>query len=409
MMNLPRQIWVVFVLGTLNSLGWSATMPFLAVYLEVARHVPLSIIGLAYLATGIVTLVSQLIGGRLTDSLGPKRVLLIGYGSSIVASIVLGLTLQFRSSVEIILLLYPVFSFVRTFSQPATYAIVSGETTGNVRMGFSILAIGGNLGFAIGPALGGILAQTYNYSTVFLLSAASAVVVALITLLMIEGGPIASHGRLSQPVKRLLNWREDKNLIVFLVLTLASFLMVGYETTPLSLYVAGFLNFSNEQIGFLFATNGIVIVILQLPLTRLIEKKIRTLVMPMIASSIAAAIAFFTASVSTTFFQMEIVTFVVTLGEIFQTVPAQTVLSLFSRSGNRGTYQGYYAAVTSSGRSLANFFGPLSFSVFFFRPSLAWILVGVMSLVVGFAFFLLSPGLQKDYENQRRSNEQLID
>ena len=198
-------------------------------------------------------------------------------------------------------------------------------------------------------------------------------------------------------------------MIVFLVLTLASFLIVGYETTPLSLYVAGFLNFSNEQIGFLFATNGIVIVILQLPLTRLIEKKIRTLVMPMIASSIAAAIAFFVASVSTTFLQMEIVTFIVTLGEIFQTVPAQTVLSLFSKSGNRGTYQGYYAAVTSSGRSLASFFGPLSFSVFFFRPSLAWILVAVMSLVVGFAFLLISPGLQRDYENQRQSNEQLVD
>jgi MFS family permease len=408
MMHLPKQIWIVFVLGTLNSLGWSATMPFLAVYLEVARHVPLSIIGLAYLATGLVTLVSQLMGGRLTDSLGPKRVLLIGYGSSIVASIVLGLTLQFGSSVEIILLLYPVFSFVRTFSQPATYAIVSGESTANVRTGFSVLAIGGNLGFAIGPAVGGILTQVYNYSTVFLLSAASATVVALITLFMIEGDAISSHGRLSRPVKRLLNWREDKNLIVFLVLTLASFLVVGYETTPLSLYVAGFLNFSNEQIGFLFATNGIVIVILQLPLTRLIEKT-RTLVMPMIASSIAAAIALFAASVSTTFLQMEIVTFIVTLGEIFQTVPAQTVLSLFSRSGNRGTYQGYYAAVTNSGRSLASFFGPLSFSVFFFRPSLAWILVGVMSLVVGFAFFLLSPGLQRDYEEQRRSNEQLLD
>jgi predicted MFS family arabinose efflux permease len=286
---------------------------------------------------------------------------------------------------------------------------VAGESTDNVRTGFSILAIGGNLGFAIGPALGGILAQVYNYSTVFLLSAATAVVVTLITLFLIEGGPVVNHGSLSRPVKRLLNWREDKNLIVFLVLTLASFLIVGYETTPLSLYVAGFLNFSNEQIGFLFATNGIVIVILQLPLTRLIEKKIRTLVMPMIASSLAAAVAFFVASVSTTFLQMEIVTFIVTLGEIFQTVPAQTVLSLFSKSGNRGTYQGYYAAVTNSGRSLASFFGPLSFSVFFFMPSLAWILVGAISLVVGFAFFLLSPGLQKDYENQSRSDEQLVD
>ncbi len=162
MMRLPRQVWVVFVLGTLNSLGWGATMPFLAVYLEVERHVPLSIIGLAYLVSGLVTLVSQLLGGRLTDSLGSKTILLIGYSSSIVTSIVIGLTIEFRASVEIILLLYPIFSFVRTFSQPAAYAIVAGESSANLRTGFSIISIGGNLGWAIGPALGGILAQIYR-------------------------------------------------------------------------------------------------------------------------------------------------------------------------------------------------------------------------------------------------------
>src|SRR5579872_6358011 len=186
MARVPRQIWIVFVLGTLNSLGWGATVPFLAVYLEVERQVPLSIIGLVYLVTGFVTLISQLLGGHLTDLLGSKTVLLIGYSSSIVTSIVLGLTIEFRASVEIIILIYPVFSFVRTFAQPAAFAIVAGENASNLRTGFSIVAIGGNLGWAIGPALGGILAQVYNYSAVFLLSAVSAVIVTLITVLMVE-------------------------------------------------------------------------------------------------------------------------------------------------------------------------------------------------------------------------------
>jgi len=406
MMHLPRQVWVVFVLGTVNSLGWSATMPFLAVYLEVERNVPLSIIGLAYLVTGFVTLGSQLLGGRLTDSLGSRKVLLIGYGSSIVTSIVLGLSIEFRTSVEIILLLYPIFGFVRTFSQPAAFAIVAGENSENLRTGFSIITIGGNLGWAIGPALGGILAQVYDYAAVFLLSAVSAAIVSLITLLMVEDLP--ARNLPGKSVKTLLSWREDRNLIIFLGLTLATFILIGFETTPLSLYVAGFLKFSNEEIGFLFATNGIIIVMLQLPLTRYFAR-FRTLVTPMVASTVAAAIAFFAASVSTTFPEMEVVTVIVTLGEILLTVPAQTVLSLFSRSGNRGTYQGYYSAVTNSGYSLSAFFGPLSFSFFFFRPALAWILVAVLSLVAGLGFVLLSPGLQRDYENQSRHSEQLMD
>jgi predicted MFS family arabinose efflux permease len=407
MMRLPRQIWVVFVLGTLNSLGWGATMPFLAVYLEIERHVPLSIIGLTYLVTGFVTLVSQLLGGRLTDLLGSKTVLLIGYGCSIVTSIVLGLMIEFRASVEFIILLYPVFSFVRTFSQPAAFAIVAGEDVSNLRTGFSIISIGGNLGWAIGPALGGILAQVYDYSSVFLLSAVSAIIVTLVTLLMVEGGRAINQSSTKQ-VKALLSWTEDRNLIFFLALTLAAFTLIGFETTPLSLYVAGFLKFSNEEIGLLFATNGIVIVILQLPLTRSFAR-FRNLVTPVVSSTIAAAVAFFLASISTTFPEMEVVTIIVTLGEILLTVPAQMILSLFSRTGNRGIYQGYYSAVTNSGYSLSAFFGPVSFSLFFFRPSLAWIVVGALSLAVGLGFVLLSSGLQKDYENQVRHNEQLTD
>ncbi len=407
MMRLPRQIWVVFVLGTLNSLGWGATMPFLAVYLEIERQVPLFIIGLAYLVTGLVTLVSQLVGGRLTDLLGSKRVLLIGYGSSIVISIILGLLIEFRASVEFILLLYPVFSFVRTFSQPAAFAIVAAENVSNLRTGFSIISIGGNLGWAIGPTLGGFLAQVYDYSAVFLLSAVSAIIVTLITLFMVEGH-LALHPPSAKPVRALLSWTEDRNLIGFLILCLAAFTLIGFETTPLSLYVAGFLKFSNEEIGLLFATNGIVIVLLQLPLTRYFAR-FRNLVTPVVSSTIAAAISFFLASFSTTFFEMEVVTIIVTLGEILITVPAQTILSLFSRLGNRGTYQGYYSAVTNSGYSLSAFFGPVSFSLFFFRPSLAWIVVGALSLVIGLGFVLLSPGLQKDYEKQDRQNQQLMD
>jgi len=382
-------------------------MPFLAVYLEVERHVPLSIIGLIYLVTGLVTLVSQLLGGRLTDLFGSKAILLIGYSCSIVTSILLGLTIEFRASVEFIILLYPLFSFVRTFSQPASFAIVAGENVSNLRTGFSIISIGGNLGWAIGPALGGFLAQVYNYSSVFLLSAVSAVIVTLITLLMVEGRHTSNLPK-TKKVKTMLSWREDRNLIVFLALTLAAFTLIGFETTPLSLYVAGFLRFSNEEIGLLFATNGIVIVILQLPLTRSFAR-FRTLITPVVSSTVAAAAGFFLASISTTFPEMEVVTITLTVGEILLTVPAQTILSLFSRSGNRGTYQGYYSAVTNSGYSLSAFFGPLSFSLFFFRPSLAWIVVGALSLAVGLGFIILSPGLQKDYEKQRIQNEKLTD
>ncbi|MHB8566282.1 MAG: MFS transporter [Nitrososphaerales archaeon] len=401
-MNIPKQTWTVFTLRTLNSLGFSATMPFLAVYLEEARHIPLSIIGVTYLASGLLTLLSELLGGRLTDSIGPKKVMLIGYTSSVVSAAILGVLIQTGASAGVILVIYPIFSLFRAVTQPATSAIIANQEPKYVRVSFSLLNVGGNLGFAIGPAIGGFLSQDFSYSTVFLFSAAVAAIVGGITYARIAPGQL-THAAKEGSAPRRLSWKEDRALIAFLILTMGSFLAVGYEITPLSLYVAGFLSFSNLEIGYLFATNGLIIVALQLPLTKLLERS-KYLVLPLIVSAIFTASAFFVASAARTFLEFELVMLLVTLGEIFQSVPSQTVVTLFSRAGNRGMYQGYYFAFTTSGRSLASFLGPSSFSLLSFNPGLAWIIVGGFSLLVGSGYYIISPRLQKDYETMA-SNE----
>jgi len=378
-------------------------MPFFAVYLE-SRGVDYSVIGLTYLFAGLLLLLGVVLSGRLTDSFGPRRVLLISYSFAFVSSLVLGYLVYTSAEVSWLLVLYPIFYLMRSFSQPATSAMIANQRESHMRTGFSLSYVAGNLGFAIGPAIGGILAQYYGYSTVFLLSAGTAVAVAVITVMEVRGGLLVPTERpdggflatKGKTVNRWLSWKNDRNVILFLVLVMCSFIAVGYEITPLSVYVAGFLNFSNEQIGYLFATNGLVIVILQLPLTNL-TTRMRSLVLPMMLSSVFATTAFLIAAVSTNFLQWELVMFTVTLAEIFQAVPSQTVVALFSRAGNRGTYQGYYNAFTGAGRSIASFVGPATFGLLALTPYLSWVVIAVFSLVVGFGFILLSPNLNRDY------------
>lgn len=400
-MSVPQITWTIFTLRTLNSLGWSATMPFLAIYLEESRGVSLSIIGTVYLIAGLLTLVGDLLGGRMTDSIGPKKVMLIGYISSIVSALLLGVTILFDASVILILIMYPAFNLFRAMSQPATSAIVANQEPRFIRMSFSFLSIGGNLGFAIGPAIGGFLSQDFNYATVFLLSAFVAGVVTLIALLRIPSGVLLHHEKHSNlEAPRMLRIKEDRSLIAFLFLVLGSFLAVGYEIMPMSVYVAGFLNFSNIEIGYLFALNGLIIVILQLPLTKLIER-LKYFVTPLIVSSFFTASAFYYASRSSTFGEFVLVMFLVTLGEIFLSVPSQTVVSLFSRAGNRGTYQGYFAAFSTSGRSLASFVGPTSFAILAFDPGLAWVAIGSFALLTAAGYFLISENLEKEYQQKK--------
>ena len=399
-----RETWTVFTIITLNSVGWSATIPFLAVYLSSVRNVSLATIGVVYLIAGLMSLASQLVGGRLTDSIGPKKVMLVGYFFSVISALVLSYLIGVNADTGLILLAYPVFNFLRGISQPAASALVANNEIENLRTGLSLLSIAGNLGFAIGPALGGILAQEVNYSSVFLLSAAVPAVTSVITMISIKGGRLSGPVAAGLRVSSALHWKVDKNLILFLILTLCGYVAIGYEIAPISVYVQSFLNFSPEEIGYLFATNGLVIVVLQLPLSAFFFRA-KKLVYPIVASCGFAALSFVIGGVSSTFLEWEVMMVILTLGEIFLTVPSQTVLTLFSSAENRGTFQGYFAAASGGGRSLAAFVGLFSFQFFAAEPPLGWYAIGLFSAVLAFGFYLLAEPLQRDYSRARVDRE----
>jgi len=404
MIRASRDTWAVLAIVTLNSVGWSATIPFLAVYLSSVRHVPFPTIGAVYLVAGLLSLASQLVGGRMTDSFGPKGVMLAGYAFSVVSALALSFLVGVGGDTNYILVAYPIFNFLRGLPQPAAAAIIANGEIGNLRTGLSLLSIAGNLGFAIGPALGGILAQTVDYSSVFLLSAAVPAVTSVMTAFSIKGGLLYERGAGGRPrATNSLRWGEDRSLVLFLLLTLCGYLAIGYEIAPISLYVTSFLNFSPEEIGYLFATNGIVIVLLQLPLSRVFSRA-RKLVYPIVASCGFAALSFLAAGLSSTFLQWEGVMIVLTLGEIFLTVPSQTVVTLFSSASTRGTFQGYFSATSIGGRSLAAFVGLYSFQYFSSNPPLGWYFIAAFTMVLAMGYFLLAEPLQRDYSTLRKEN-----
>ena len=381
-------------------------LPFFGIYLLEARGVSLASTGLVYFVAGILSLGSQVVGGRLTDAIGPKKVMLAGYCTSILTSLTLGTMVLEGSSPIFFFIAYPLFSLLRGFSNPATGSIIAEQPVDQLRPGYNLLTIGGNLGFAIGPALGGPITDLFGYSTVFFLSAIIVLPVIVLTVLMIRGG--IRHRREDQGVaKRNLSWKDDRSIVLFLVLTGCLFVSVGYEITPISLFVAHFLSFSNTQIGYLFATNGLVIVLLQFPLISLMQRS-RNLILPLLISPLCVIASFVMAALSTGFLEYEGVMVAITLGEILLTVPSQLVITLFSRSGNRGTYQGYYYAATNSGRSIASAVGPTSFELFAFAPALGWYAVAAFTLCVFFGFLFLGPRIQRDYERNAAVEEHFL-
>jgi len=395
----PAKTWTLATLSTLNSVGWNATLPFVGVYLAVSRGTPLWLIGVSYFATGVIALVSQMLGGRLIDRFGPRRVMLAGYVTSIAFALSLGYFIAVRADPIAIAALYPVSALARGISQPAPGAIMASSDTGNLMSGFSFLTIGSNLGFAIGPTIGGILAEYYGYPYVFYFTAFVFVVETGVAIGFIGGGPLYEGVAGGQPGRtaRWLDLKRDRKVILLLGVAFVGFLVSGYDIQPLSLYAATFLRMPNDRIGYLFATNGLGVVLLQIPTIRIVEK-LKLALLPLILAMFVAVFGFLLASLASDFIQLEVVMIILTVVEMLLSVPLQTIIALYSTPETRGAYQGYYSAIMNGGRSMAAFVGPLSFSLLIFQPRLGWYVISLVAILVAFGFILLSPKIQGQYE-----------
>ncbi len=379
----------LFVIRTVNSFGWSASMPFFAIYLELQRHVSLGYIGAAYLVSGVLSLLGQLTGGWLTDKLGSRKIMYVGYTSSILFSWLMYYFLHDVLSVVTLMVFYTCFSFFRAMSNPATSALIAAQKQrSTVVSGFSLQTMGGNIGFGLGPAVGGILSQYLGYPIVFALSGVAAGAALLLAAVFIGFKDSVEAGRKQTKLNPLRVKGLGKGAISFLMVVAALFFVNGYLYTPLSLYAAGFIHLSNQEIGLLFTTNGFLIAALQLPLVRALEKAGLTYRAPAV-SAVLMFLAYLLVANTHNFTYFVVAMAIATVGEILLTVPTQLMVTAMSSPSNRGAYQGYYSAATSSGRSLASFVAPISFTLF--DPArYAWYAVGLGSLVAGFVHLRVS-------------------
>ncbi len=329
-----------------TSIGFSSTIPFLALYLAVQRETPLFLVGIMYLLQGIASLASQVIAGYVADFWGPKKTLALGYIFGFGSSIYMALLLQFNVSTLLIIFTYPLFSLLRGFSMPAQAALLAEENTDSIT-NFSLLAMASNLGFAIGPAIGGILVSLTGYAFLFVFSA----ITSLITLLMTY--------QLSEATYHLTKQKQsvipDRNIIFFILLCLLCYIVIGQDIQPFALYAGDYLRVNNLEVGYLFSFSGFLIVILQLPVMRLLRRYgSHNLI---ILSSIFAASSFLLLFYAFNDIHLFLAMGIITIGEILFVVPSQIWITRVAPPTRKGSYQGYYSATATAGRSVASWLG----------------------------------------------------
>lgn len=258
--GLPGPFWWIW-LGTLVNRAGTFIEPFFVLYLTGPRHVSVQTTGLVLAVWGFGSLLSQPIGGVLTDRYGRRATLAASLSATALALMALSFA---RGLVEISVLVL-VLGIVATMYRPAASAAVADLVAEPDRTrAFALQFWAINLGFSVAAMSAGLLLHL-GFGLLFVLDAATTFTFGMIALRFVpETRPVTDHApaRLADPLRLLCTDR---------LLLIATLLVLGYAVLYTQVYVVLPLAITHTGLsasvyGYVIAINGVLIVVGQ-PLT----------------------------------------------------------------------------------------------------------------------------------------------
>ncbi|MFC8519876.1 MDR family MFS transporter [Streptomyces sp. NPDC057257] len=345
--GLPRAFWWLWTSTLVNRLG-AFVATFMALYLTLDRGYSASYAGLVASLYGLGGVVSSIGAGVMTDRLGRRPTLVIAQSSTAASVALLGFV---RDPVAIAAVAFLV-GMASNASRPAVQAMMADIVRPEDRVrAFSLNYWAINLGFAVSSAGAGFIAE-YSYLAGFLIEAGMTAVCALVVFLKLpESRPqrTAVEKAADHRVGLGTVLRDGRYMsVVGLSFLIALVFQQGAVGLPVAMGDAGF---TPADYGMAIAVNGVLIVALQIPVTRFIEHRDprRLLVVSALLAGYGFGLTAFAGSVGV----FALTVCVWTLGEMIN-APTQTGLVVrLSPVHGRGRYQGMYTLSWSVAALLA--------------------------------------------------------
>lgn len=381
--SLPRSVHIL-CLGTFINRAGTFVVVFLTLYLKSKLDLDVTFATRAMGIFGLGAIVASLVGGQLADQIGRRTVML----TSLFGGGVILVVFSFITTPWAIMLMVFLFALVAEMYRPAASAMIADLTDPAERPhAFGLMYVSINLGFTVGAFVGGKIAD-YDFQWLFWGDALTAAIYGLIiaaaireTLPSRQSAAASSHdevagGHEAGPSKdtharlHLVKARDQtepatvpllaaaRHIITdypFMVFCLGTLLiglvfMQAMSTFPLYLEQLGF---SADDYGSVIALNGLLIVCLQLPLTTLLSRRHRGMVV--VAGAIVLSIGFGLIGVAgptATIWQFAFTVIIWTMGEIMMAPFVPAIVSDLAPTRLRARYMGVSNTAFSSGGML---------------------------------------------------------
>lgn len=370
-----------------NALGASLSIPFIAIYFHSQLGLSLSRIGLFFGAMAIVRALFQIGGGELSDYIERRPLMIYLQVLRAVVFLFVALAIYRDWGFWVIGISFLISSIFGALFQPIANAMVADLLPAESRLdGYALTRSAGNLGWAIGPAIGGFLAEQ-SYGLMFAISAVITLASGVVFGVFFPRSNGARRGA-SFTFADLISVKNDSHLAAHCVLAFFLYLVVAQLIAPFSVYTVEIARIAKNELGLLYMFNGLMIVFLQVPITRLLSRTRLTIQMACGAFLYATGYGMVGLHVGFGYFILAIT--VVTMGEMFISPPSLTLTSRLAPPGRMGRYMGVFGFFLTAGWSFGPVYGGTILDRLAYSPALAWIVIASLAALSGTGYLVFT-------------------
>jgi len=257
--GLPGRVWLLSLVMLVNRSG-AMVVAFLSVYLVNSKGYPPLTAGYVMAAFGAGGVVGNYVGGLLNDRYGSWHIQFYSMIGAGILNILLGQVEEFWALCGLAFSISLVADAFRPANR-AAIAIYAPREVLTQSYGLQRLAV--NLGFSIGPALGGWLIYHFGYQLMFWGDGLTFLLAAVVFRLALPPDETA------RPLVSKQDREEQRQAVVANACIMICFFQL-FANFPVYLKTYGL---DERAIGWLFTFSGVVIVLLEMPLLYLAERR----------------------------------------------------------------------------------------------------------------------------------------
>jgi predicted MFS family arabinose efflux permease len=334
-----REVWILALITFINRAG-TMVLPFLSKYLKEDLNFTYGEVGWIMVAFGLGSMLGSWIGGKLSDKIGFYKIMIF----SLFTSGILFILLQYITSFWGLCFAMFIIMAISDMFRPAMFVSLSvyAKPENRVRA-LSLVRLAVNLGFAAGPALGGLIIVGMGYQGLFWIDGSSCIIAILIFAFYIKEKKTIPTNTDDNVVPNISqSVFKDKVFWLLLFISFVTFMVFLQIFSTLPLYHNEKFGLSEFQTGMLLSINGLLVFLLEMPIVSRIERIKMNKIKSIAIGSLFITLGFYILLLDSWVGILVISIILLTFGEIFSFPFVNAVALDRAPKGQEGKYMGLY-------------------------------------------------------------------